>query len=87
MVQWLGLHTFTAESPGLIPGRGTKILQAERCGKRKKQETRKKRKKNVLSCSTSGEVIDCDEQSEAVKHVFLGFQVLLASPLSAEHRP
>ena len=22
-VQWLGLHTFTAEGPGLIPSRGT----------------------------------------------------------------
>ena len=28
-VQWLGLHAFTAEDPGSIPGRGTKILQAE----------------------------------------------------------
>ena len=25
-VQWLGLHTFTADSVGLIPGQGTKIL-------------------------------------------------------------
>ena len=27
-VQWLGLCAFTAEGPGSIPGRGTKILQA-----------------------------------------------------------
>ena len=27
-VQWLGLHTFTAEGRGSIPGRGTKISQA-----------------------------------------------------------
>ena len=27
-VQWLGLYTFTAEGMGLIPGRGTKTLQA-----------------------------------------------------------
>ena len=28
MVQWLGLHGFTAEVVGSIPGRGTKIPQA-----------------------------------------------------------
>ena len=27
-VQWLGIGTLTAKSPGLIPGGGTKILQA-----------------------------------------------------------
>ena len=27
-VQWLGLHSFTAEGPGSIPGWGTKIPQA-----------------------------------------------------------
>ena len=32
VVQWLGLHTFTAEGPGLIPSRGTKIPQATRYG-------------------------------------------------------
>ena len=30
MVQWLGLHAFTAEGPGSIPGGGTKIPQASR---------------------------------------------------------
>ena len=28
VVQWLGLHAFTAEGPGSIPGQGTKISQA-----------------------------------------------------------
>ena len=32
MVQWLGLQAFNAESPGLIPGWGTKIPQASWCG-------------------------------------------------------
>ena len=27
MVQWLELHTFTAQGPGSIPGGGTKIPQ------------------------------------------------------------
>ena len=27
VVRWLGLHTFTAEGVGSIPGQGTKILQ------------------------------------------------------------
>ena len=32
-VQWLGLHAFTAEGPGSISGRGTKISQAVWHGK------------------------------------------------------
>ena len=31
-VWWLGLCTFTAKGLGSIPGQGTKVLQAERCG-------------------------------------------------------
>ena len=31
MVQWLGLCSITAEGVSLIPGWGTKILQAARC--------------------------------------------------------
>ena len=37
VVQWLGLCTFTAKGPGSIPGWGTKIPQAMRCGQRKKK--------------------------------------------------
>ena len=36
MVQWLGLHASTVGGPGLIPGQGTKILQAAWCGQKKK---------------------------------------------------
>ena len=35
VVQWLGLSALTAEAPCLIPGWGTKIPQAGRCGKKK----------------------------------------------------
>ena len=35
MVQWLGLGALTAEGPGSIPGWGTKILLAVRCGQKK----------------------------------------------------
>ena len=35
MVQWLELCAFTAEGPGLIPGRGDKILQAVWYGQKK----------------------------------------------------
>ena len=45
-VQWLGLDTFTAESVGSIPGRGTKILQAAWHGQKKK-----KKKKLIQKCS------------------------------------
>ena len=34
VVQWLGLHALTAEGPGSIPGRGTKIPQAVQHGKK-----------------------------------------------------
>ena len=37
-VQWLGLGAFTAGDPGLIPGWGTKILQAMRLGQKKKKK-------------------------------------------------
>ena len=43
-VQWLGLCAFTAEGPGSIPGRGTKILQATWCSQIKKNKI----KKNLL---------------------------------------
>ena len=35
MIQWLGFRTFTAEGPGSIPGRGTKIPQAMQHGQKK----------------------------------------------------
>ena len=38
MVQWLGLCASTAGGPGLISGWGTKILQAVRCGQKKKKK-------------------------------------------------
>ena len=34
--QWLGLHAFTAQSMGSIPGQETNILQAEGCDQIKK---------------------------------------------------
>ena len=37
VVQWLGLHAFTAEGAGSIPGRGTKIPQASQHGQKKKK--------------------------------------------------
>ena len=35
VVQWLGLHAFTAKDQGSIPGQGTKIPQATWCGQKK----------------------------------------------------
>ena len=37
-VQWLRLCTCTAEGAGSIPGWGTKILPAARCGQKKKKK-------------------------------------------------
>ena len=39
--QWLGLHTFTAEGTGSIPGQGTKIPQAARHSQKNKTERNK----------------------------------------------
>ena len=36
VVQWLGLHTSTAQGPGSIPGQGTKVPSAMRHGKKKR---------------------------------------------------
>ena len=38
VIQWLGLRTFTAEGPVLIPGQRTKIPQAVQHGQKKKEE-------------------------------------------------
>ena len=48
-VQWLGLRAFTAEGPGSIPGRGTKIPQAAWCGKKQKANNNNKIK---IKCYT-----------------------------------
>ena len=37
-IQWLGLCTFTAKPPGLIPGQGTKIPQAAQHGQKRKNK-------------------------------------------------
>ena len=42
MVQWLRLRASTAGGKGLIPGWGTKILQALQCNQKKKKKKRKK---------------------------------------------
>ena len=34
VVQWLGPHALSAKGPGSVPGRGTKIPQAMRCGQK-----------------------------------------------------
>ena len=41
-VQWLELCVLTAEGPGSIPGRGTKILQAMWHNQKKKKKKKKK---------------------------------------------
>ena len=37
MVQWLGLHAFTAKGTGSVPGQETKIPQAVWCSQKKKK--------------------------------------------------
>ena len=38
VIQWLGLHAFTAGGTGSIPGWGTKILQTTWCGQKKEKK-------------------------------------------------
>ena len=46
-VQWLGLCSFIAEGPGSIPGRGTKIPQAARCGQKANKQKNPKWAKDL----------------------------------------
>ena len=48
MVQWLGLHTFTAEGTSSIPGQGAEIPQATQCSKKKKSYRHKCTPKLVI---------------------------------------
>ena len=48
-VQWLRLHSCTAEGKGLIPGCGIKILHAERPKKKKKDVVKQMTKFNIFS--------------------------------------
>ena len=48
VVQWLGLHVLTAKGLGSIPGRGTKIPQAARCGQKKTKTVRVLKRQVVL---------------------------------------
>ena len=44
-IQWLGRGIFTAEGPGSIPDRGTKIPQVKLCGQKIKKIKIKKKKR------------------------------------------
>ena len=48
VVQWLGLCASTAGGMGLIPGLGTKILQAARCSQKKKSSHLKTFSRNIM---------------------------------------
>ena len=53
-VQWLGLHTPTAGSPGSVPGWSTEIPYAVLCGQKKRnQQQKKKKKKNKIFQKTN----------------------------------
>lgn len=44
VVLWSGLHTFTAEGMGSVPGWGNKILQTAQCSQKKKKKPTNKQK-------------------------------------------
>ena len=48
MVQWLRLHTCNAGDMGLIPGQGTKILNAARCSQKKKKKSGEKSEAKLI---------------------------------------
>ena len=54
MVQWLRLHDSTAGSTGLIPGQGTKILQAAWHSQRKKKKKERKKLEGWAGAGTQG---------------------------------
>ena len=49
MVQWLGLHTFTANDVGSTPSWGTKLPQAVQHAKKKKKERKREERKGELT--------------------------------------
>ena len=54
MVWWLGLSTFTAVVPDLIPGWETKITQAVQYRQKKKKERKKTHKNKQTKNNNSG---------------------------------
>ena len=46
MVQWLGLHAFSAKGPGSIPGLGNEVLQATQHG----QSIKIKKEQRICRC-------------------------------------
>ena len=75
MVQWLGLCAFTAEGPGSIPGRGTKIPQAGQCGQHPPPKKRKEKERKPhthyyrLSVSTPPQIhmLKPDTQGDGIR--------------------
>lgn len=57
VVLWSGLHTFTAEGMGSVPGWGNKILQTAQCSQKKKKnpQTNKKAPQKPVRASKSKE--------------------------------
>ena len=49
MVQWLGLRSSTAGKMGSVPGQGTKVLHAIRCGKKTKPKLSNSEMNNSLA--------------------------------------
>ena len=60
-IQWSGLCTFTAVSPGSIPGWGTKILQLHGTAKKKKKSSLLWKKMSIWPhiCNKLEENTDC----------------------------
>ena len=54
MVQWLGLGASTAEGPGSIPGRGTKIPQATQGAPPPKKRERRKNLQDTVQAEWPG---------------------------------
>ena len=63
VLQWLGHHALTVEGPGSISGQGTKIPQAEWCGKTSLPTKTNKQTKNTKPTKYNDQRINQEDRT------------------------
>ena len=71
-VQWLGLCAFTAKGLGSIPGQGTKIPQATRCGQKNPKKTKNTTEKKQRLVLGKSELSDTYHRDSIINISVLG---------------
>ena len=74
-VHWLGLWASTAGGPGLIPGQGTKVLQATWRGRKKKKRKKKKKKLTNIHNMDEHQTIMLSERCQIQETMYIWFRL------------